>query len=64
MDVGELNKIKKNNYPGKAKNKLDVNSPVKLNRKSSGASETTLPTVTRQLSIERKIFLMKHIGTQ
>ncbi len=63
MDVGELNKIKKNISPNKTRSKLDLISPAKLTQRVS-STEVTLPSVTRQLSIERKIFLMKNMGMQ
>lgn len=64
MDVGQYNQIRKNISPGKTKSKLDLNLPsVNVLQRAHSSIEVALPSVKRQLSLERKIFLMKNTSS-
>ena len=63
MDIGDLNSIKRNYSYQKQKGKLDI-EPISerpsVKKMSNNHSEVMLPSVKRELMVERKLFLMKN----
>ena len=63
MDIGQLNSIKKTYSNPKFKIKIDsvLNSESESTKRST-KNDFLLPSVKRELIIERKIFLIKNSG--
>lgn len=65
LDVGKFSPIKKSIYPMRVKKRAE-DSPFSSSegKKTVRDNFVTLPMVERELSIERKIYLLKQTGGQ